>query len=299
MGPTDSTDSDPAAPISVPVASPVTLPVASPSASSILVEMLNPVNEERNKQGLIDALCSPVAQPVSAPITVPGGWGPPVTAPVASGSSILNEMLNAVNAERSKQGLSPFCYNQKLINAAQMHSDDMASKVFLSHFGSDGSSPPQRMTNAGFQYNYYAENVAYGQQTVQDVMTAWMNSAGHRANILSSSSKYFGLGLTYSANNVPYWTQKFGNSNSESCTTITTPVASPVSIPVAAPIDCTQCNNKNRIKNNQYVDCDDVELLGKKCNNASKWIKKRLCQQSCWDELSISYDGKPCCDTSM
>merc|ERR1712174_170909 len=98
------------------------------------------------------------------------------------------------------------------------------------------------MTNAGFQWNSAAENVAYGQLTVQDVMTAWMNSAGHRANILSSSSKYFGLGLTYSANNVPYWTQKFGNSNSESCTTITTPVASPVSIPVASPISSPEAS---------------------------------------------------------
>merc|ERR1712087_828679 len=140
------------------------------------------------------------------------------------------------------------------------------------------------------------------------------NSDGHRANILSSNSEYFGLGLTFSSSNVPYWTQVFGNSNSESCTTVTTPVTSPVEtsspiVPVASPVtdpvtssptvDCTQCTNISRVNSNRSVDCNDLELLRRKCNTHSKWIRKTLCQQSCWDELSISYDGKPCCATTV
>merc|ERR1712207_82742 len=79
--------------------------------------------------------------------------------------------------------------------------------------------------------------IAQGQQTVESVMTAWMNSSGHRANILSSSSKYFGLGLAYSSSNSPYWTQVFANSQSESCSSVTpTPVSTPVSPPIAPPI---------------------------------------------------------------
>merc|ERR1712032_1226645 len=127
-----------------------------------------------------------------------------------------------------------------------------------------------------------------------------------RANILSSSSEYFGLGLTFSSSNIHYWTQVFGNSNSESCTTVTTPVTSPVetSSPIAPltsspTVDCTQCTNISRINSNRSVDCNDLELLERKCNSHSKWIRKTLCQQSCWDEVSISYDGKPCCATTV
>merc|ERR1712176_1071674 len=164
----------------------------------------------------------------------------PTTAPVTI--PILTEMLNAVNAERSNEGLGALCYNDKLINAAQIHSDDMASGNFLSHDGSDGSSPFERITDAGFSWNSAAENIAQGQQTVESVMTAWMNSSGHKANILSSFSKYFGLGLAYSGN-TPYWTQVFANSQSESCSSVTpAPVSTPVSPPVAPPITAPVTN---------------------------------------------------------
>merc|ERR1712157_699608 len=96
-----------------------------------------------------------------------------------------------------------------------------------------------RITDAGFSWNYAAENIAQGQQTVESVMTAWMNSSGHRANILSSSSKYFGLGLAYSASNTPYWTQVFANSQSESCSSVT---PAPVSTPVSPPVACSTNN---------------------------------------------------------
>jgi len=167
---------------------------------------------------------TPPTSPVATPIT------PPTAAPVST--PILTEMLNAVNAERSNEGLGALCYNNKLIDAAQIHSDDMAGGGFLSHTGSDGSSPFQRMTDAGFNWNSAAENIAAGQQTVESVMTAWMNSPGHKANILGVSSKYFGLGLTYSSNTTPYWTQVFANSQSESCSSVA-PVSTPVSAPVS------------------------------------------------------------------
>jgi len=174
---------------------------------------------------------APVVSPITAPVTNP--IAPPTTAPVTT--PIFTEMLNAVNAERSNEGLGALCYNDKLINAAQIHSDDMAGGNFLSHDGSDGSSPFERITDAGFSWNYAAENIAQGQQTVESVMTAWMNSSGHRANILSSSSKYFGLGLAYSASNTPYWTQVFANSQSESCSSVTPAPVSPVTNPTAPP----------------------------------------------------------------
>lgn len=138
-------------------------------------------------------------------------------------ASYQTAMLAAVNAERAKQGLSALCMNSKLTTAAQAHSADMASNNYMSHTGSDGSTASARLTSAGFKWASMAENVAAGQTNVTNVMAAWMNSAGHKANILGSY-KFFGMGYAYSASSTYkyYWTQDFGTGSSESCSTTTT-----------------------------------------------------------------------------
>ncbi|KAL4128233.1 hypothetical protein PRIC2_007226 [Phytophthora ramorum] len=141
-------------------------------------------------------------------------------APSASQSSTMHtQMLSAVNKERAAAGLSPLCMNSKLQSAAQGHSDDMAAQNYMSHTGSDGSSMADRITNAGYSWTTIAENVAAGQTDVAAVMTAWMNSAGHRANILGSRSTMIGVAYAYNANSryKHYWTQDFGAGSSESC----------------------------------------------------------------------------------
>lgn len=115
-------------------------------------------------------------------------------------------MLDAVNDERHSKGLASVCYNEKLNEAAQEHSDDMVSGKFLSHTGSDGSKPKDRVEDASYDWRVLAENVAMGQPTVADVMASWMNSAGHRANILHSDVTQFGF-----AKSGVYWTQVFAH----------------------------------------------------------------------------------------
>ncbi|RLN21036.1 hypothetical protein BBJ28_00022382 [Nothophytophthora sp. Chile5] len=127
-------------------------------------------------------------------------------------------MLTRVNEERAAQGLSALCTNKKLQAAAQDHSDDQAANNYMAHDGSDGSTMEQRVTDAGYDWTAVAENVAAGQVDVDAVMTAWMNSPGHRANILGDYTM-FGTAYAYSADSTykHYWTQDFGTGSTEAC----------------------------------------------------------------------------------
>ncbi|KAG2504619.1 hypothetical protein BBI17_009310 [Phytophthora kernoviae] len=130
----------------------------------------------------------------------------------------LPAMLARVNKERAAHGLSPLCANKKLQASSQRHSDDEAAKNYMAHDGSDGSTMSQRITEAGYNWSAVAENVAAGQVDVEAVMDAWMDSPGHRENILGD---YTMLGASYAYNDNTeykhYWTQDFGASDNEKC----------------------------------------------------------------------------------
>ncbi|MFE5215780.1 CAP domain-containing protein [Streptomyces sp. NPDC056626] len=117
--------------------------------------------------------------------------------------------MQLVNAERAKAGCQPLTLNSTLTKAAQAHSADMAAHQNMSHTGSDGSTPGDRITRAGYTWSSYGENVAYGYSTPEQVMDGWMTSPGHRANILNCSFKEIGVGL---AQPNSYWTQDFGTA---------------------------------------------------------------------------------------
>ncbi len=98
-----------------------------------------------------------------------------------------------MNTARAGPGLNPLSYNAKLAAAAQVHADDMSANNFFSHVGSDGSSFAQRIVAQGYNYAWAAENIAQGQVSEAEVFADWMNSASHRANILSAEPTEFGL----------------------------------------------------------------------------------------------------------
>ncbi|MEU6328684.1 CAP domain-containing protein [Streptomyces sp. NPDC047049] len=129
------------------------------------------------------------------------------TAAPASGDAA--RVVELVNKERSKAGCSPLTVNAKLTKAAQDHSKDMADHKNMSHTGSDGSSPDDRITRAGYHWSSYGENVAYGYSTPEKVMAGWMSSPGHKRNILDCSFKEIGVGLAQPGD---YWTQDFGTA---------------------------------------------------------------------------------------
>ncbi|GAB3848144.1 hypothetical protein GCM10029963_30670 [Micromonospora andamanensis] len=116
-------------------------------------------------------------------------------------------MVALVNAERAKAGCDALSIDDKLMTAAQRHSQDQADHRNMSHTGSDGSDPGERIDRVNYSWRTYGENVAWNQRTPAAVMDAWMNSDGHRANILNCSFTEIGVGVANS--NGPYWTQVF------------------------------------------------------------------------------------------
>lgn len=155
----------------------------------------------------------PTAGASKTPTATPGApqttASPGALATTAPASGDTARVLTLVNNERSKAGCSPLTTNAKLTKAAQDHSKDMAAHRNMSHTGSDGSSPGDRITRAGYSWSSYGENVAYGYSTPEKVMAAWMSSPGHKRNILDCSFKEIGIGL---AQPDSYWTQDFGTA---------------------------------------------------------------------------------------
>lgn len=129
------------------------------------------------------------------------------TAPEETGLSM--QAFNLVNEEREKHGLSPLKYSKELEAVAYAHSKDMAEKNFFSHTNLEGLSPFDRMRNAGLSYSYAAENIAAGQTTAAAVMNSWMNSDGHRKNILNPNLTEIGIGVANGGSYGIYWTQLF------------------------------------------------------------------------------------------
>lgn len=134
---------------------------------------------------------------------------PPQAPQAPAGNSYSAEVTRLANAERAKSGCGPLTLNDKLGNAAQAHSDDMAQRDFFDHTNPDGEDPGDRVTAAGYKWSTYGENIAAGQRTPAAVMDSWMNSSGHRANILNCSFKEIGIGYRQGSGG-PWWTQNFG-----------------------------------------------------------------------------------------
>ncbi|MEV6837028.1 CAP domain-containing protein [Streptomyces sp. NPDC051133] len=147
--------------------------------------------------------------PRPATPAAPASAAPSAPKATATASGVTAQVVQLVNAERAKVGCSPLTVNAELTKAAQAHSADMAAHRNMSHTGSDGSSPGDRITGAGYDWSSYGENVAYGYGTPAQVMAGWMNSPGHRANILNCSFKEIGVGF---AGPGSYWTQDFGTA---------------------------------------------------------------------------------------
>lgn len=117
-----------------------------------------------------------------------------------------NEVIRLVNEIRVKNGLNPLISDWELSRVARYKSQDMKDNNYFSHTSPVYGSPFNMMKKFGISYKTAAENIAKGQKTPQAVVNSWMNSSGHRANILNPSYKKIGVGYVASGN---YWTQMF------------------------------------------------------------------------------------------
>jgi uncharacterized protein YkwD len=132
------------------------------------------------------------------------------TTSASGNSSFVDQVVTLTNQQRAAQGCSALAVNATLTSVAQAHSVDMSRRNFFDHVNPDGESPFDRMSAAGYRYRLAAENIAAGQRTPQEVVTGWMNSAGHRANILNCGLTQIGVGYATGGSYGIYWTQDFG-----------------------------------------------------------------------------------------
>lgn len=120
--------------------------------------------------------------------------------------SFEQEVIRLVNVQRTQNGLKPLTENWELSRVARYKSQDMVDNRYFSHTSPTYGSPFQMIRNFGISFRSAGENIAYGQRTPQAVVNAWMNSSGHRANILNASYTQIGVGYVADGN---YWTQMF------------------------------------------------------------------------------------------
>jgi uncharacterized YkwD family protein len=124
-------------------------------------------------------------------------------------SDYEKEVARLVNVERSKAGLMKLTLNAQISKVARIKCQDMINKKYFSHISPTYGSPFKMMESYGIRFSAAGENIAYGQKTPAEVMRGWMNSPGHRSNILSRTYTNIGVGCAKSKTGVNYWTQMF------------------------------------------------------------------------------------------
>jgi uncharacterized protein YkwD/stress response protein SCP2 len=135
-------------------------------------------------------------------------WASPLTP--AGLARTEADVVDLTNRERARAGLRPLAVDPLLATAARAHSADMVARCFYSHTSPEGSQPWDRAASAGSTRRTIGENIACGQRSPAEVVEGWMNSPGHRANILKPAFTHIGVGFAGGGPSGTYWTQLFG-----------------------------------------------------------------------------------------
>lgn len=137
--------------------------------------------------------------------------GQVLTIPLVSSTVVSYEqqVVNLCNQQRAQQGLPALTNNWELERMARIKSQDMMTNNYFDHTSPTYGSPFSMMKSFGIPYTNAGENIAAGQRTPQDVVTSWMNSPGHRANILNKNYTQIGVGYAAGGKYGTYWTEEF------------------------------------------------------------------------------------------
>ncbi|GAA3425149.1 CAP domain-containing protein [Streptosporangium sandarakinum] len=190
-------------------------PTATPSPTGTAAPTTSPTTPATPLPTLTPtATATPTAKPTPTATAKPSPTFTAKPSPTSTagtvGTADENEVLRLVNVERAKGGCQPLKHDPQLRAAAYGHSADMAAKGYFSHTSQDGRSFMDRIRAAGFTGGTgWAENIAMGQSTPAAVVTSWMNSSGHRANIMNCKYTLIGVGAAKNSKGQIYWTQDF------------------------------------------------------------------------------------------
>ena len=131
------------------------------------------------------------------------------TGTVSTVNSMEKQVASLTNSERKAKGLSALTLDNQLSKLARLKAEEMAKKGYFSHTSPTYGSAFDMMNKYGVSYRTAGENIAKGQKTAESVMNGWMNSSGHRANILSSAYTNIGVGYAKDSRGNTYWVQIF------------------------------------------------------------------------------------------
>ena len=138
---------------------------------------------------------------------VPMMCAPAVTTPAPSTSQ---QVVTLTNQQRTANGLPALTINSQLTYAAQAHANDQADRDTMTHTGSDGSNAGTRIQRSGYPTRNWGENVAAGYSDPTTLVSAWMASPTHRANIVSGDFTQIGVAVAYAADGTAYWAMELG-----------------------------------------------------------------------------------------
>nr|WP_221377201.1 CAP domain-containing protein [Actinoplanes polyasparticus] len=189
------------------------LPTASPGTASPSPSRATPSAKPTTARPTSTATRRPAKTKTKAPTKTEAPAPTRTTQRPASGgsTSTVTEVIRLVNVERKAAGCGSLAGESRLHRAAQKHSERQADQDSMSHQLPGEASMGDRVTAEGYRWGGVAENVAAGYRTPADVMDGWMNSPGHKANILNCGYKHIGVGLAKSGKGTQYWTQNFAS----------------------------------------------------------------------------------------
>jgi uncharacterized YkwD family protein len=195
----------PATPVAVKPATPVATkpatPVATKPAAPVATKPAAPVATKP---------ATPVATKPAAPVATKPAT-PSNTTVSSSNLTYEQKVAELVNIERQKNGVPALTLDSSISNVARTKSKDMAVNNYFSHQSPTYGMAGDMLRQFGINWSAWGENIASGQKTPEAVVTAWMNSPGHRANILSTNFSNIGVGYATNSNGTAYWTQMFTN----------------------------------------------------------------------------------------
>ena len=148
------------------------------------------------------------------------------TAPLLDLERMRADMLAEVNEQRKAAGAPPLALDSHLNEVAQKHAEDMLSRSYYDHQSPEGLLPRDRVLGSGYPAALVAENIARGPTSVDEVMSAWLQSRGHRANLLNRGLTEIGVGCAVGRNATGYtvlWVQDFGHPRSSGRATLLRP----------------------------------------------------------------------------
>jgi uncharacterized protein YkwD len=122
---------------------------------------------------------------------------------------VQQQVLSLVNENRRRGGCDDLSLDRRLIAAAYGHAVDMARRGYFAHESLNGDGAGDRVSEAGYQWRRYGENIARGQDSAYEVVDGWMHSPEHRENIMDCRLRQMGIGLAFSPDRTPYWVQDF------------------------------------------------------------------------------------------